>query len=303
MVRAYRVIPGPVYWKKQRASWLDLVLTAVLLGLAGFITYRLVVSLNYKWQWSIIPTYLVRFDQEQSRWVANLLLEGLFTTLRLSIWSMIAASILGLLFGVMRTSRRLFFRLVAGTYVELIRNTPPLVLVFIFYFFVSSQILPLLGLEEFIRSGSPGTLELIAILFSPPSLFTAFISGIITISLFQGAYIAEIVRAGIESVERGQWEASYALGLSRWQQMAHVILPQAGRRVLPPLANEFINTVKYSSIVSIISIQELTFQGMQIMAATHITIEIWVTITLFYLVICLTLSLVVRHLETRLEYR
>jgi polar amino acid transport system permease protein len=288
-----------MYWKKKRISGLDFAVTVFLLGLAGFIAYRLTVTLNYKWQWDIIPTYLLRFDQEQNKWVANLLLEGLFTTIRLSIWATLLASLLGLFMGLMRSSSRLLYRLIAGTYVELIRNTPPLVLVFIFYFFVSSQILPLLGVEKFISSLPEPAVKWLTFLLSSPSLFTAFLSGVLTIALFQGAYITEIVRAGIESVEKGQWEASYALGLSRFQQMVYIILPQAGRRVLPPLANEFINTIKYSSIVSIISIQELTFQGLQIMAATQVIIEVWVTITIMYLFFCLLLSLVVRHLENR----
>ncbi len=118
--------------------------------------------------------------------------------------------------------------------------------------------------------------------------------------MFQGAYITEIVRAGIQGVERGQWEAADALGFSWLQKMRHVVLPQAAKQVLPPLANEFINTIKYSSIASVISIQELTFQGMQIMAATHVTIEVWLTITAMYLVICLVLSLAVQRLERRL---
>lgn len=288
-----------MYWKKKRISGLDFAVTVLLLGLAGFIAYRLTVTLNYKWQWDIIPTYLLRFDQEQNKWVANLLLEGLFTTIRLSIWATLLASLLGLFMGLMRSSSRLLYRLIAGTYVELIRNTPPLVLVFIFYFFVSSQILPLLGVEEFIRSLPEPAVKWLTFLLSSPPLFTAFLSGVLTITLFQGAYITEIVRAGIESIEQGQWEASYALGLSRFQQMVYIILPQACRRTLPPLANEFINTIKYSSIVSIISIQELTFQGLQIMAATQVIIEVWVTITIMYLFFCLLLSLVVRHLENR----
>lgn len=288
-----------MYWKKKRISALDYTLTALLLVLAGFIAYRLTVTLNYKWQWSIIPTYLVRFDPEKNRWVSNLLLEGLYTTIRLSIWATLLASLLGLLMGLMRTSGQLLYRLIAGAYVELIRNTPPLVLIFIFYFFVSSQMLPLLGVDEFVRSLSQPASTMVTFFLSNPSLFTAFLSGVLTIAFFQGAYIAEIIRAGIESIEQGQWEASYALGLSRFQQMMYIILPQAGRRVLPPLANEFINTIKYSSIVSIISIQELTFQGMQIMAATQVTIEIWLTITVMYLFLCLLLSLAVRHIEHR----
>lgn len=213
---------------------------------------------------------------------------------------MLPASLIGLCMGLLRSSRRLLFRLIGGTYVELIRNTPPLVLIFIFYFFVSAQALPLLGIEQYIRSLPDPAMRWVAVFMSSAPLFTAFLSGVMTIALFQGAYIAEIVRAGIESVEKGQWEASYALGLSPLQQMVHVILPQAGRRILPPLANEFINTVKYSSIVSIISIQELTFQGLQIMAATRVTIEIWLTITVMYFLLCSLLSLAVRRLENRL---
>lgn len=121
----------------------------------------------------------------------------------------------------------------------------------------------------------------------------------ITLAIFEAAYIAEIVRAGIESIERGQWEASYALGLTRRQQMRHVILPQAARRILPPLAGQFISTIKDSAIVSVISIQELTFQGLELMSATYLTFEIWITITILYLILTLSLSLAVGRLEIR----
>jgi polar amino acid transport system permease protein len=289
-----------VYWKKKRISGIDIAVTTFLLLLAGYIAYRLTVSLNYRWQWSIIPTYLVRYDQEQGRWVSNLLLEGLYTTIRLSLWATLLAVIIGLFMGLMRTSGRLLYRLIATVYVELIRNTPPLVLIFIFYFFVSAQVLPMLGIEDLVRSQPETVRHWLTFCISSPGLFNAFLSGVLTIALFQGAYITEIVRSGIESIEQGQWEAASALGLSKSRQMLYIILPQAGRRVLPPLANEFINTIKYSSIVSIISIQELTFQGMQIMAATQVTIEIWLTITAMYLGLCMMLSVAVRYLEKRL---
>jgi polar amino acid transport system permease protein len=131
-------------------------------------------------------------------------------------------------------------------------------------------------------------------------MFNQFLSGVLTLGLFQGAYIAEIVRAGIQSIDKGQWEASAALGLPWMQQMRHVILPQAVRNVLPPLANEFINTIKYSSIVSVISIQELTFQGMQVMASTQVTIEVWLTITAMYFVLCFALSSALGGLERKM---
>ena len=289
-----------MYRRKIRITKLDVVVTALILLFAAFIIYRLTMKLNYKWNWSIIPQYLFFFDEETGRWKANVLIQGLLTTIRLTVWSTLLASILGFIAGIMRTTPRLFNRLVGRSYVELIRNVPPLVLIFIFYFFVSDQIMPLLGVDEFIRSRSPGTQKVLGYLFTSPDLFTAFLSGMFTVAIFQGAYITEIVRSGIQSISKGQWEASYALGLSWRQQMTDIILPQALKRVLPPLANEFINTLKYSAIVSVISIQELTFQAMQVMAATYVTIEIWLTVTVMYLVMCMMLSLAVQWLERRL---
>lgn len=279
---------------------LDVSVILALVLAMGYIGYRLTYSLNYKWNWSIIPDYLIRFD-EQSGWTSSLLLKGLYTTIRLSIWGTLLAALLGLVIGLMRISSRLLYKLISRSYVELIRNMPPLVLVFIFYFFISDQILPLLGLENALYTLTPRQDYWLRILAAPPEVFPQFLSGVITLALFQGAYIAEIVRAGIQAIDRGQWEASAALGLSTWKQMRHVILPQATKIVLPPLANEFINTIKYSSIVSIISIQELTFQGMQVMASTQVTIEVWLTISLMYLLLCLILSLGVNWLEHRMH--
>ena len=284
-----------------RLFWLNLLLIAILIGFFTFILYRLFFSLNYNWNWSVIPTYMVRYDEQSGRWLPNILLQGLFTTIKLSIWGMLLAGVLGLVIGILRTSKRLFFKLCARTYVELIRNTPPLVLVFIFYFFVSDQLLPAIGADTFVRGLSDQWTERLAYIATTPDLFIPFLSGVITIGLFQSAYITEIVRAGIEAIDEGQWDASKALGLGYFQQLRLIILPQALRIMLPPLANEFINTIKYSSIVSIISIQELTFQGLQVMSSTQVTIEVWLTITAMYLIICLSLSMLVNHLEQRLN--
>jgi len=286
--------------EKRRLSLLDWLAIVLVTGLFGYIGYRLFYTLNYKWNWAIIPTYMVRFDTETNSWHANALLEGFLITIKLSIWGMLFAIIAGTLMGLMRVAHRLLPRLIGRSYVELIRNTPPLVLVFIFYYFVSDQLLPHLGIETFYRTAPEILQQQLAYISTTPQLITPFLSGVITIGLFQGAYIAEIVRAGIQAIDIGQWEASSALGLNRLSQLRHVILPQAIRIMLPPLSNEFINTIKYSSIVSIISIQELTFQGMQVMASTQATIEVWLTITAMYLLVCLSLSLLVGHLEKRL---
>ncbi len=285
---------------KKKFGTLDIIVSLAGISLLGFITYRLGYALNYKWNWSIIPDYLVFYNTNDQSYRSGVLLQGFFITLKLSIWGTLFASIIGVGIGLMSISKRLFLRLNARTYVELIRNIPALVLVFIFYFFVSDQIMPLLQVDELSRAFASKSPWLFQMFFSKPEMMTQFISGVITLGLFQGAYIAEIVRAGIQSIDIGQWEASSSLGLNWWQQMRTVILPQAIRNMLPPLANEFINTIKYSSIVSVISIQELTFQGMQVMASTQVTIEVWLTITVMYLILCLSLSLVVNMLEHRL---
>jgi len=122
----------------------------------------------------------------------------------------------------------------------------------------------------------------------------------VALALYEGAYITEIVRAGIQSVDKGQWEAALSVGLSPFKRMRLVIFPQALTRILPPLAGQFISTIKDSSIISVISIQELTFQGMELMAAALITFEVWITVMLLYLVVCLACSLAVAMLEERL---
>jgi polar amino acid transport system permease protein len=283
--------------KKPPVTILDILLLTVVLGFFAFIAYRLFFALNYKWNWAIIPTYLVRFDAENQRWTANVLLEGFLTTIKLSLWGTFLAALLGFCIGLCRISPRLFLRLVGRTYVESIRNMPPLVLVFIFYYFVSDQLLAVVGMEELFRTSTGTPRAVLTFLFAEPNLVNQFLSGVLTLALFQGAYIAEIVRAGIQAVDTGQWEAGKSLGLTKGQLLRHIVLPQATRIMLPPLAGEFINTIKWSSIVSIISIQELTFQGLQVMASTQATVEVWLTISGMYLALCLSLSLLVKRLE------
>ena len=120
-----------------RLFWLNLLLVTILSGFFAFLLYRLFFALNYNWNWSIIPQYLFFFDEAEGRWKANLLMQGLFTTIRLSIWATLLATVFGFVAGVLRTTPRLFNRLVGRSYVELIRNVPPLVLIFLFYFFYS----------------------------------------------------------------------------------------------------------------------------------------------------------------------
>jgi polar amino acid transport system permease protein len=283
--------------RKIKLTPLDLILSSVLLLAFMYIAYKIKVGLSYNWNWAAMPQYFFRYDPASEKWVMNILMQGFLTTIRLSLWATIAATVIGTVMGLFRVSRSLFRRLIGGTYVVSIRNLPPLVIIFIFYFFVGDQILPIFGVEEFIRNCGPNTRTMFTVLFAPPPLFTAFLSALITLSLFEGAYITEIIRAGIQSIEKGQWEASDALGFTRMQKMRYVILPQATQRILPPLAGQFISTIKDSAIVSVISIQELTFQGMELMSATYFTFEIWITITVMYLILTLSCSLAVERLE------
>lgn len=275
------------------------MLLLLCLAIGVYVYYRIKFGLKYEGDWSAIPQFLVRRDSETGNLVPNYLLQGLITTLKLSIWATILATVVGVIIALFRTSSSLFLRMVGRTYVELIRNLPPLIVLFIFYFFVVDQILPLLGVESFIRSRSPQAQEVLAFFLAPKSLFVQFVAGVLSLAFFEGAYIAEIFRGGIESIERGQREAARSLGLSWLGEMRFVVMPQVIRRVLPTLSNEFINTIKYSAIASVVSIQELTFMGRQAVTATRYLFEVWITVSLMYMVLTLTLSLLTNYLENR----
>jgi polar amino acid transport system permease protein len=287
--------------KNVKFRVLDAVLLLLCLAAGAYVAYRITYTLEYTGDWGAIPQFLVRRDPETGRLVPNYLLQGLVTTLKLSFWATLLALILGTIVALFRTGEDLFLRMVGRTYVELIRNLPPLVLIFIFYFFVVDQIMPLLGLDAFIRNRSAGAQAVLTFLFEEKSLFVQFVSGVITLAFFEGAYIAEIIRGGIDSIERGQREAAYSLGLSRMDEMRFVIMPQVIKRVLPTLANEFINTIKYSAIASVVSIQELTFMGRQVVVATRHIFETWITVAVMYMTLTLTLSLGTSWLEKRLQ--
>lgn len=284
---------------RRRVHWgrTDTFLLIALMMFVGYLGYRVNAGLEYHWNWPVIPQYLLRHDSVDG-WVPNLLLLGLMTTIRLSFWSLLFALPIGLVAGLLRTSLHLFNRLLGSSYVTLLRNLPPLVLVFIFYFFISDQVLPLLHIGERLAAAPDWCQSLVRLTLAAPDQLEAFIAATMTLALFEGAYIGEIVRAGINSVEAGQWEAARALGMRRWQLMREVVLPQAFQRMIPPLAGQAISTIKDSAIVSVISIQELTFQGMELMAATYLTFEVWITITLLYFILTYACSWLAGRLES-----
>jgi polar amino acid transport system permease protein len=275
-------------------------LIPVLIALGIYVYVRLRTGLDYHWRWSFLPQYFFRRDTETGRIVANSLVLGLLTTIRLSIWSSVLALLLGTVMGIVRTSKNRLASLIGRIYVELVRNIPPLVIVFIFYFFIGNQIMQWLRLPELVESAGPTGRRILTVLFGEWRRSPEFLSAVVTLGVYEGAYVTEIIRAGIQSVPHGQWEAAYALGFTRTQQYRFVVLPQAIRYILPAIAGQFISAIKDSAIVSVISIRELTFQGLELMAATYRTFEIWITILLLYFVLTIVCSFGARWLERRM---
>ena len=291
--------PAPPPRIRARLTPVDLLLFAFAGGVVWYAAYRVNDVLVYDWNWRPVLNFVLRRDDVSGQWVPNLLLRGLFTTIRLAVWATIAASLIGGVMGYWRTRKNLTLRILSRGYVELIRNIPPVVFIFIFYFFISSQIFPALGLDRLDPSGRFAQSAAFRIMFGDPALFTNFLSGVICLSLLQGAYITEIVRAGIQAVPHSQWEAARAIGLSKRDVLRDVILPQALRKTLPPLAGQFITLVKDSSIVSLISIQELTYLATEVSATTSRVFETWILVGAMYFALCYSFAVLFGWLERR----
>lgn len=206
------------------------------------------------------------------QWQIGPILEGLIVTIEISLLSLVFALILGLIVGLMRISSNVAARNLAIVYIEVIRGTPLLVQIFIMYFFIGT----VLDLER-------------------------FTAGVVALSVFTAAYVAEIIRSGIQSIHTGQMEAARSLGMSYPRAMIEVILPQAFKITLPPLAGQFINLIKDSSLVSVISITDLTKAGREVVSGSFAPFEVWFTVAALYLVLTGTLSWLIQRLEKRLS--
>lgn len=241
-----------------------LLVVAGLTWLAGTGTSKL----GYHWQWYRIPQYI--FSYEDGKWLAGPLLDGLIVTFEITALGLVLAFAFGLISALCRLSDSYLARLIARAYLEMIRNTPLLVQLFFMYFVMA----PIFDLSR-------------------------FASAVLALSLFEGAYASEIFRAGIVSIHKGQWEAAQGLGLSPFHTYRLVILPQAIRRILPPLTSQAISLVKDSALVSTIAVYDLTMRGREIISETFLAFEIWFTIAAIYLVVTVSLSLVVSRMERR----
>ena len=274
------------------------MILAMLVGFFGFILFSIEGTLNYKWRWHLIPGYIVGWHSGREEWFANLLLQGLVATIRISIYASILALILGTILGVARCSANLTVRMLARTYLEFLRNIPPVVVIFIFFFFLSQQLIDALDLERWARgiarSEDKGVWEFF---FGDMRRFPSLISGVLVLALFESAFVGEIVRAGIQSIPKGQREAARSIGMSRFQELRYIVLPQALKRVVPPLANQFITLIKDSSIISLISVQELTYKTVELVASSRMIFEAWITTAAFYFIICFGQSRIFARLE------
>ena len=213
----------------------------------------------------------------------NTFVAAMGETVKLAIASLIVASALGVIFGLFTVSNIKILQMISQIYVGIIRGTPLLVQTFIIYYGLA-QVLRPLGFQ-WNRIGGP------------------FTAGVVALSLNAGAYMAEIIRGGIEAVDKGQMEAARSLGLSYGKSMWKIVLPQAFFTMLPAIINQFIISLKDTSLISIIGIRELTQNG-KILAANSANkvMAIWIVVALYYLIVCTILSRIAKVVERKVSH-
>jgi polar amino acid transport system permease protein len=251
-----------------RSPWMDIIQYVLFVAVIIWFLSVSTIRLGYNWQWYRIPRYLFTF--EDGHLAAGVLIQGLLFTFNISGVSLVIAMAIGLATALGRLSDSFMTQAITRIYLEVIRNTPLLVQIYLVYFVIG----PIIGLGR-------------------------FSSAVLALSLFEGSYMSEIFRAGIVSLHKGQWEASYSLGLSTFDSYRDVILPQAIRRISPPLAGEVISLIKNSALVSLVSLGDLAMQARSIASDTFLIFEVWFTTAAIYLVVTVTLSLIVNQMEKR----
>jgi polar amino acid transport system permease protein len=220
------------------------------------------MRVNYTWNWDGVWEYRQKFIQ------------GWVTTLVLSVAALVGSIVIGMVAAMMLQSRREFVQALARVYVELVRGTPLLVQLLIGFYVVASAV----GLDN------------------------RFVVGVLSLSLFSGAYMAEIFRGGLAAIPQTQRDAARAIGLSQWQSMRLVILPQALRLVLPPIAGQLVSLIKDSSLLSVIAISEFTLNAQEVNSFTYSALESYLPLAAGYLMLTLPLSWLARLLESRFRY-
>lgn len=264
------VVPRPRPWRWVGVAVVALVAIAVV---SSFVT-------NPNYQWDVVAEYL--FDPR--------ILGGLRTTLLLTLIGTVIAAALGLVLATMRLSTSPLLRGTAGAYVWFFRGTPVLVQLILWYNLAILVPTMSLGIPFGPTFWSASTNDLI----------TPWTAAILGLALNEAAYLGEIIRSGIISVDRGQTEAAHALGIGKVDTFRRIVLPQALRVIVPPAANEAIGLLKYSSVVSVIALPELLYAGQLIYARTYETIPVLIVVCIWYLVVVTLLTAVESRVEARL---
>ncbi len=250
--------------------WFDTAQFLVICGALLWLTVSGAASMGYAWQWYRVPQFIFRVVDGELIW--GPLAKGLAVTLQITACSVVLALAVGLGTAFLRLSDSLAGRVVSRAYLEMVRNTPLLIQMYLFYFVLG----PIVGLDR-------------------------FWVGVACLSVFEGAFACEVIRAGILSVPRGQWEAGDSIGLGRARGYRYVILPQAVPLMLPPLTGLMVSLIKNSAIVSVIAVLDLTTAGRDIVADTFLSFEIWMTVAAIYLGITLPLSAFMSRVERRVR--
>jgi polar amino acid transport system permease protein len=262
--------PPPRAEAWRQIPYTDIATALLLAAVLVWLALKGGEMLGYNWQWYRVPPFFYRVVDGEIIW--GPLVKGLIVTIQISVLSLVLTVVIGLGAALLRLSDSFAGRVIARVYLEAIRNTPLLVQLYVFYFIFS----PIFGIDR-------------------------FWTGVLCLAFFEGAFATEIFRAGIQSVERGHGEAGASLGLTRPQIYRDVVLPQAIRLVLPPLAGAAVTLIKASSIVSVIAVFDLTTEARTIIADTFMSFEVWLTVAVMYLVMTGGLSLMVSALERKFK--
>ncbi len=252
----------------RKSPLIDVAQLFLLFGGIVWLTLAGAEAMEYNWQWYRVPKFLYRVVDGEVIW--GPLVWGLTVTLKLTAYSMVLTFVIGLVIALLRLSNSFSGRLLATIYLEAIRNTPLLVQLFLFYFVLA----PILNIDR-------------------------FWTGVLCLSFFEGSFASEIIRAGLQSVPRGQYEAADAIGFNRRDRLRFIVLPQAIPLILPPMTGLIISLVKHSAIVSVIAVSDLTTAGLNIIAETFMAFEIWFTVAAIYLLVTVSLSFFVSWIEHR----
>jgi polar amino acid transport system permease protein len=257
---------------RRPGAWVGAAAVAVLLAM---VAHTLVT--NERYQWDVVSTWFT----------SDRILAGLGRTLLLTLISMVIGVVLGAVLAIMRLSNNPLVSGAAWSYIWLLRGTPVFVQL-LFWGFIAA-LYPRLSL------GIPFGPEFFV--FSANDLITPYVAAILGLGLNEAAYMAEIVRAGITSVDEGQPEAAQALGMNRWQTLRRVVLPQAMRLIIPPTGNQVIGMLKTTSLVAVLAFPELLYSAQLIYAVSYETIPLLITASLWYLIVTSVLSIGQYYLE------